>query len=158
VTWLGFHGRRRRPRIYGEHRIDLEEHTGQRRGWASGAFELDARKAVKRYKTFVATWQPAGGTIRVVLVDEPAGWVAFFCTGSATTAADILGCVADRSSLENAQPDYPSRRRWVCAGRIGYHRRDGVARTGRVVPAAPGRPHRRIRMPDTTRRATPPRA
>ncbi|HJZ54659.1 MAG TPA: hypothetical protein VKE74_06850, partial [Gemmataceae bacterium] len=71
VTWLGFHGRRRRPRIYGEHRIDLEEHTGQRRGWASGAFELDARKAVKRYKTFVATWQPAGGTIRVVLVDEP---------------------------------------------------------------------------------------
>src|SRR5262249_36719402 len=30
-------------------------------------------KVIKRYKTFLATWRPAGGLIRVVLVDEPAG-------------------------------------------------------------------------------------
>ena len=39
-----------------------------------------ASRSKKRYKTFVATWRPAGGAIRVVLVDEPTGWVAFFCT------------------------------------------------------------------------------
>ena len=57
-----------------------------------------------------------------------------------------------RWNVEKAQADYPSRRRWVGAWRIGYHRCDGVARTGRVVPATPGRPHRRSRMSDPTRR------
>ena len=60
--------------------------------------------------------------------------------------------------VETCQADYPSSRRWVGTGRIGYHRRDGVARAGRVVPATPGRSHRRIRMSDTTRRPVPPRA
>jgi hypothetical protein len=63
-----------------------------------------------------------------------------------------------RWQVEKAQADYPSRRRWVGTRRIGYHRRDGVARVGRVVPATPGRSHRRSRMSDTTRRPTPPRA
>ena len=63
-----------------------------------------------------------------------------------------------RGWIEKAQADYPSRRRWVCTRRIGYHRRDGVARAGRVVPATPGRPHRRSRMSDPTRRTAPPRA
>lgn len=35
---------------------------------------------------------------RLVLVDEPWGWVPFFCTD--TAAPDILGCVAGRFSLE----------------------------------------------------------
>jgi hypothetical protein len=48
-------------RIYGEHRIDLAKRAGQRRGWAMGAFALYGKPAVKRYKTFVATWRPAGG-------------------------------------------------------------------------------------------------
>jgi hypothetical protein len=63
-----------------------------------------------------------------------------------------------RWRIEKAQADYPSSRRWGGAGRIGYHRRDGVARVGPVVPATPGRSHRRNRMSDTTRRPTPPRA
>jgi len=41
---------------------------------------LYREKAVKRYKTFLATWRPAGGVNRVVLVDEPTGWMAYFCT------------------------------------------------------------------------------
>ena len=55
---------------------------------------------VKKYKTFLATWRPAGGAIRVVLVDEPTGWRAYFCTDTSASVADILGMVADRFSLE----------------------------------------------------------
>jgi hypothetical protein len=54
----------------------------------------------KRYKTFLATWRPAGGLIRVVLVDEPTGWRAFFCTDTSASVADILATIADRFSLE----------------------------------------------------------
>jgi hypothetical protein len=93
-------GRRGRPRIYGERRIDLAKRAGQGRGWSTGVFDLYGEKKVKRYKTFTATWRPAGGAIRVVLVDEPTGWRAYFCTDPTATAADILGAVADRFSLE----------------------------------------------------------
>jgi hypothetical protein len=92
---------RRGPnRIYGERRIDLAKRGGQRRGWATGTFTLYGKPTAKRYKTFVATWRPAGGAIRVVLVDEPTGWVAFFCTDTAARVADILEAVAARFSLE----------------------------------------------------------
>ena len=36
----------------------------------------------------------------MVLVDEPTGWRAFFCTDPSASVADILGAVADRFSLE----------------------------------------------------------
>jgi hypothetical protein len=93
-------GRRGRPRVYGEGRIDLAKRGGQRRGWATGTFTLYGKPTAKRYKTFVATWRPAGGAIRVVLVDEPKGWVAFFCSDPTAGVADILGNVAGRFSLE----------------------------------------------------------
>ncbi len=73
--------------------------------------------------------------------------------------AEVIGFIYQRRwMIETCQADYPSSRRGVGRRRIGYHRCDGVARTGRVVPATPGRPHRRIRMSDTTQRPTPPRA
>lgn len=97
--------RRGPKRIYGEKRVDLAKRGGQRRGWATGTFTLYGKATTKRYKTFVATWRPAGGAIRVVLVDEPTGWVAYFCTDPAATEADILGCVADRFALETAFRD-----------------------------------------------------
>jgi hypothetical protein len=59
----------------------------------------------KTYKTFRATWRPAGGVIRVVLVRERDRWLAFFCTDPQATVADILGAVADRGSLEQAFHD-----------------------------------------------------
>ncbi|VTR90940.1 transposase : Uncharacterized protein OS=Singulisphaera acidiphila (strain ATCC BAA-1392 / DSM 18658 / VKM B-2454 / MOB10) GN=Sinac_2157 PE=4 SV=1: DDE_5 [Gemmata massiliana] len=46
--------------------------------------------------------QDVRGAIRVVLVDEPRGWVAFFCTDPTATVADILGCVSARFSRETA--------------------------------------------------------
>jgi hypothetical protein len=97
--------RRGRPRVYGEGRIDLAKRAGQRRGWSTGVFDLYGEKAVKRYKTFTATWRPAGGLIRVVLVDEPKGWRAYFCTDAQASVADILGAVSDRFSLKIAFRD-----------------------------------------------------
>jgi DDE superfamily endonuclease len=93
-------GQRGRPRIYGPDRINLAKRGGQRRGWTRDTFDLYGKPVAKRYKTFLATWGPVGGVIRVVLVDEPTGWVAFFCTDASASVADILTTVADRFSLE----------------------------------------------------------
>jgi hypothetical protein len=97
--------KRGRPRIYGKNRIDLSKRAGQKRGWQEEAFELYGKKTTKRYKTFLATWRPTGGVIRVVLVDEPTGWLAFFCTKTDATVEEILGVVADRFSLESCFRD-----------------------------------------------------
>ncbi len=89
-----------RPRVYGTDRISLARRAGQRRGWTTEAFTLYGERVTKRYKTSLATWKPAGGVIRVVLVDEPTGWRAYFCTEASASVADILTAVADRFSLE----------------------------------------------------------
>lgn len=89
-----------RPRVYGTDRISLAERAGQRRGWTSEELTPYGERVTKRYKTFLATWRPAGGVIRVVLVDEPSGWRAYFCTDPSASVADILTAVADRFSLE----------------------------------------------------------
>jgi hypothetical protein len=98
-------GRRGPAPTYGTGVIDLAKRAGQRRGWSTGTFELYGEKTVKRYKTFLATWRPAGGVIRVVLVDEATGWVAYFCTAPSASVAEILGMVADRFSLETSFRD-----------------------------------------------------
>ena len=59
-------------------------------------FDLYGAPAVKRYKTFVATWRPAGGAIRVVLVGGLPG------TGKTTLAqglAEKAGLSVMRSDL-----------------------------------------------------------
>ena len=94
-----------RPRVYGTERISLAKRAGQRRGWTTEVFTLYGERVTKRYKTFLATWRPAGGVIRAVLVDEPTGWRAYFCTDPSATVADILTAVADRFSLEIAFRD-----------------------------------------------------
>ena len=123
-------GRRGRPRIYGPDVIDLAKRGGQRRGWTSGRFTLYGVATVKRYKTFLATWRPAGGVIRVVLVDEPTGWRAYFCTDTQASVADILSMIADRFSLDIDHPDYHPSARWVSASnRAGYDRHPGALLT-----------------------------
>src|SRR3954454_16258597 len=98
-------GKRGRPRTYGPDVIDLAKRAGQRRGWSSETITLYGVATTKKYKTFLATWRPAGGAIRVVLVDEPTGWRVYFCTDTSASVADILGAVADRFSLEIASRD-----------------------------------------------------
>ncbi len=63
-----------RPRsaaVYGTERIDLAKRAGQKRGWQTGLFTLYGRPVLKTYKTFLATYKPVGGVLRVVLVREP---------------------------------------------------------------------------------------
>lgn len=93
-------GKRGRPRIYGEGVVDLAKRAGQRRGWSTGVFDLYGGREAKRYKTFLAPWRPAGGVIRVVLVDEPTGWRAYFCTDPMASVADVLTTIANRFILE----------------------------------------------------------
>jgi hypothetical protein len=93
-------GKRGRPRTYGPDVIDPAKRAGQRRGWSTETITLYGVATVKKYKTFLATWRPAGGPIRVVLVDEPNGWRAYFSTDTSASVADILTAVADRFSLE----------------------------------------------------------
>jgi hypothetical protein len=89
-----------RPRVYGTERVSLAKRAGQRRGWSTETLTLYGVATVKKYKTFLATWRPAGGAIRVVLVDEPTGWRAYFCTDTSASVADILTTIAARFSLE----------------------------------------------------------
>ncbi len=89
-------GKRGRPRTYGPDVIDLAKRAGQRHGWSTEAITLYGVAAAKKYKTFLATWRPARGAIRVVPVDEPTGWRPYFCTDTAASVAEILTAVADR--------------------------------------------------------------
>ena len=97
--------RRGRPAKYGKQSISLAKRAGHAGGWQTEEFVLYGRKQTKTYKTFLATYEPAAGTIRVVLVRERDGWVAFFCTAIDATVARILEAVADRASLEQVFHD-----------------------------------------------------
>jgi hypothetical protein len=96
---------RGRPPKYGKQRIDLAKRAGQKRGWQIGLFSVYGQRVVKRYKTFLATYKPVGGVIRVVLVREVDRWVAYFSTDPEMSVASILETVADRSALEQVFHD-----------------------------------------------------
>lgn len=91
---------RGRPRKYGLHKISLAKRAGHRRGWQTVACTLYGQVTTKTYKTFLATYAPAGGVVRVVLVQEDHGWRAFFCTDPDATAGEILEAFADRATIE----------------------------------------------------------
>jgi len=98
--------RRGRPRKYGAVRIDLAKRAGQSRGWQTNEFTLYGTQVTTRFKTFLATYRPAGGLIRVVLVKNDDGtWVAYFCTDPTASVAEILEAVADRSAIEQVFHD-----------------------------------------------------
>jgi hypothetical protein len=97
-------GRRGPQATYGKSRISLAKRAGQKGGWQTGTFTQYGKEVTKTYKTFLATYRPAGGLIRVVLVKEDNGWVAFFSDASATVA-EILETVADRAAIEQVFHD-----------------------------------------------------
>lgn len=93
--------KRGRPRKYGRDKFSLAKRAGHRQGWQRETFRLYGKEVVKEYKTFLATYRPAGGLIRVVLVrDEDRTWRAYFCSDAAATVEQILEAVADRSAIE----------------------------------------------------------
>jgi DDE superfamily endonuclease len=91
---------RGRPPKYGKQRINLAKRAGQKRGGQIGLFSVYGQRVVKRYKTFLATYEPVGGVIRVVLVRAIDRWVAYFSTDPELSGASILETVADRSAWE----------------------------------------------------------
>lgn len=91
---------RGRPRKYGKNRISLAKRAGQSRGWRTIECTVYGKPSVKQYKTFLATYAPVGGVIRVVLIKEEHGWFAFFCTDPNATVAEILEAFADRATIE----------------------------------------------------------
>jgi hypothetical protein len=105
AMWPG-QRRRGRPRIYGVKAISLAKRAGQSRGWHAETFVLYGVEVCKCYKTFLATYRPARGVIRVVLVKEEDGaWRAYFCTDVQASVASILEAVADRAALEQVFHD-----------------------------------------------------
>jgi hypothetical protein len=92
--------RRGRPRKYGTHRISLAKRAGHGRGWQTTECTVYGGAASKMYKTFLATYAPTGGVIRVVLVKEEHGSYAFFSTDPTASVQDILEAFADRATIE----------------------------------------------------------
>ncbi len=91
---------RGRPRKYGKNKMSLAKRAGQKRGWKTIACTVYGKATTKTYKTFLATYGPVGGVIRVVLVKEDHGWYAFFCTDPKESVQEILEAFADRATIE----------------------------------------------------------
>ena len=93
---------RGRPPIYGKNRLSLAKRAGQRRGWRTVEVRTTKGEAVtRRYKTFLATWRPAGGVVRVVILEEDDGsWRAFLCTDPEADVGAIVQSVLDRWVIE----------------------------------------------------------
>jgi hypothetical protein len=90
---------------YGKERISLAKRAGQQRGWQQVECVQYGERVTKTIKTFLATWRPAGGVIRVVLVQEKDGWLPFFCVDPAATPVEILEAMADRNAEEQTFKD-----------------------------------------------------
>ena len=91
---------RGRPRKYGKHKLSLTKRAGQKRSWQRVDCTLYGEKVRKTYKTFLATYRPIGGVIRVVLVQEDHGCFALFCTDPNAGVQEILEAFADRATIE----------------------------------------------------------
>jgi hypothetical protein len=92
--------KRGRQRKYGTKRISLAKRAAARRGWKTIECVQYGKQVVKQYKSFLATYRPAYGTIRVVIVQEAAGPQHFFCTDPNASVAEILEAFADRAAIE----------------------------------------------------------
>jgi hypothetical protein len=105
VPPAGKEPRRGRPRIYGLHRISLARRAAQSRGWETVDCFVYGQSITKTFKTFLATYRPAGGLIRVVIVKEEQGCEYFFCTDPDASVREIIETFADRAAIEQDYHD-----------------------------------------------------
>jgi hypothetical protein len=96
---------RGKPRKYGRQRLSLAKRAAQPQGWQQVECFQYQHQVTKTVKTFLATYKPAGGLIRVVIVKEEDGWLPYYCLDEKATAADILEAMAGRTSLEQTHAD-----------------------------------------------------
>jgi len=94
-----------RPPTYGKQRLSLAKRAGQTRGWQEVECVQYGEKVTKTCKTFLATWRPAGGVIRVVIVKEEDDWLPYFSTDPEATPVEILEGMADRGAEEQTFKD-----------------------------------------------------
>jgi hypothetical protein len=94
-----------RPPTYGKRRLSLAKRAGQRGGWQQVECVQYGERVTKAVKTFLATWRPAGGVIRVVIVKEAHDWLPYFSTNPEATAAEVLEAMADRGAEEQTFKD-----------------------------------------------------
>lgn len=101
-------GKRGPKPTYGKNRVVLKLRAGQLRGWEEVICWQYGLRVTKLVKTFLATWRPAGGVIRVVLVQEEDhgdNWRAYFCTKPDATVEEILEAAAERTAIEQTFKD-----------------------------------------------------
>jgi len=91
---------RGRPRKYGPQRIHLARRAAHPSGWQQVACLAYGQQSVKTFKTFLATYRPANGLIRVMIVKEDHGCEFFFCTDPDATPREIIETFADRAAIE----------------------------------------------------------
>jgi hypothetical protein len=98
---------RGRPPTYGKNHLSLAKRAGQTRGWQEVTVKATTGRAVtRRYKTFLATWRPAGGVVRVVILKEDDGsWRAFLCTDAEAGIEAIVQAIQDRWAIEQNYHD-----------------------------------------------------
>ena len=125
---------RGQPRKYGKNRLSLAKRAGQSRGWQTIACTVYGRATTKTYKTFLATYAPVGGVIRVVLVKEDHGWYAFFCTDPNASVQEILEVFADRATIEQALHHVKAARREGSLGQRPTAVAQHLVQSGRVQP------------------------
>jgi hypothetical protein len=92
--------RRGRPRKYGTKRIHLARRAAHRQGWGTVDCFVYGKRVTKTIKTFLATYRPADGPIRVVIVKEQESCQFFFCTSLEATPQEIIEAFADRAAIE----------------------------------------------------------
>jgi hypothetical protein len=90
---------------YGKERFSLAKRAAHKEGWQQVECVQYGETVTKTIKTFLATWHPAEGAIRVVLVKEDNGWIPFFSTKPEATAQQVLEAAADRNTLEQMNKD-----------------------------------------------------
>ena len=91
---------RGRPRKYGKNKISLAKRAAHRGAWEAAPCTVYGQTVTKVFKTFLATYRPAGGLIRVVVVLEEHDWYPFFSTDPNATAVEIIEAFADRATIE----------------------------------------------------------
>ncbi len=96
----GQRARRGRPRKYGKNKIRLGKRAAHKQGWEKITCTIYGKTTTKTCKTFLATYRPAGGVIRVVLIREERGWLALFCTDPDASIQEIIEAFADRATIE----------------------------------------------------------
>jgi len=89
-----------RPPTYGKNSISLAKRAGHRQGWQTIECTVYGKTVTKTYKTFLATYEPVGGVIRVVIVKEEKTWLPFFSTDPNVSVVEIIETFADRATIE----------------------------------------------------------